>query len=63
MATVNIYRVTKSGDVHTYCTKCAKNPPEEIEYIDKAADWDECELCLSENVPAGYQPTHHPRLN
>lgn len=58
-AVVNFYRDENTGEIITVCKSCfqAGDFPyrhEDLTYIDKSGDWDECQFCEAQNVPAHY---------
>ncbi len=63
MKTVNFYRPKNhkgplsQNELHSLCNECAKNR-KDIELIDAAGDWDECEECEVQNVP--YKTGEYP---
>ena len=56
IAVVNFYRYTETDEVTTRCQSCFNGDEASagLEYIDKAADWDECAVCGAQNIPTWY---------
>lgn len=54
---VSLYRYKETPEeITTRCKECFTSDEAcaGLEYIDKAADWDECAVCGAQNVPAWY---------
>ena len=53
---VNLYVYSETLEATTRCQQCFVTDEgcASLEYIDKAADWDECAVCGAQNVPSWY---------
>lgn len=53
---VNLYIYPETLEVTTRCRKCFMEDEANanLEYVDKAASWDECAVCGAQNIPANY---------
>ncbi len=57
---VNFYlEDTDQPEIHTLCSNCAITYPIPLHEVDVAGAWDECELCLIQNVPGWYHEKGH----
>lgn len=54
---VNFYIDQNTGEVLSICEQCFNANPnqmKDLEYVDKAGDFDDCYICEFQNIPSWY---------
>lgn len=55
---INLFRDETTGEVYSLCRGCLdgfeRNNSGNLTYIDKAGEWDICDYCEAQNIPADY---------